>query len=231
MKQFADQLRWQFVVLHRNNLIVISVVVTIVYALIFFAIRGLGNTDRVLTLLIYNDPAIIGLFFVGLSVIIEINQGVFTALLVSPLNHHAYICSKVVALSIVGTLCAIGMAISVFGLDFQIVMFSMGAFLTCTIFGLFGILLVSYTSEFLQFMLRSIPVLLLISAPLFNYFGLTDLSILAYTPIQTPLDLIISSYPGAANTLTVGSIVSCIVWLTALYLITYRIFERRLTTL
>ena len=60
MKMFVQQFRWQLVILARNNIILLSVVVTAIYAIIFYALKGLPNMDKVLTLLILNDPAIIG---------------------------------------------------------------------------------------------------------------------------------------------------------------------------
>ena len=102
MNELIQQIKWQFTLLHRNNFITISIVVTAMYAIIFFAIRDLGNTDKVLTLLILNDLAIIGLFFIGLSVITEKDQQVLTALFVTPMSHHIYLLSRVLSLSIIG---------------------------------------------------------------------------------------------------------------------------------
>ena len=106
--------------------------------LIFFVIRDLGNMDKVLTLLIYNDPAVIGLFFVGLSVIMEKNQRVLDALFVTPVNHHIYLISRILTLSIIGWACALGMALSILGTSFQIGHFSAGVFGTCLIFSIMG---------------------------------------------------------------------------------------------
>lgn len=86
MNALIKQLGSQFLILHRNRLIVISAVVTILYGIILLLIKDLPGVDKFLVLLIYNDPAIIGLFFIGLSVIIEKDQGVLHALFVSPMS-------------------------------------------------------------------------------------------------------------------------------------------------
>lgn len=191
MKKLLSTLAWQFKILHRNNLINISVVVTVLYALVFFLIKDLPNIDRLLTLLIYNDPAIIGLFFVGLSVIMEKNEGVLSALFVSPLNHHVYLISKLLALSIVGTLCTVAMALALPGVHLIWAPFVLGVFSTCFIFSLMGVFLVSFTTEFLDFMLRSIPLLLLLSTPLLNYYQLTAIKAFQLSPLQGPFDWIV----------------------------------------
>ena len=98
MKTLLTQILWQFRILHKNNLIVISILVTAIYALVFYFLKDLPNMEKVLTLFIYNDPAIIGLFFIGLSVIIEKNQQVLSALFVTPMNLHAYLLSRILSL-------------------------------------------------------------------------------------------------------------------------------------
>lgn len=228
MKMLLKLLKWQFIILHKNNLINISIAVTILYGLVFYFIKDLPNVDRFLTLLIYNDPAIIGLFFVGLSVIMEKNDAVLSALFVTPINHHAYLVSKVLALSIVGWVCAAGMALTLLGTDIEWLHFSFGVLGTCAIFSLAGIFVVSFTTEFLSFMLRSIPIMLLLSMPLLNYFNLTDVAAFNFTPIQGPLNLIVQSFEKnidlSALYFGYGSM---LVWLPLLYLGVYVVFVKR----
>ena len=229
MRQLLQQMKWQFMILHKNNLIVISVVVTIAYALIFFLIKDLGNMDKVLTLLIYNDPAVIGLFFVGLSIIMEKNQQVLLALFVTPVNHHVYLISRILTLSILGWACALGMGISILGTSFYIVHFSVGVFTTCVLFSIMGIVVVSYTTEFLLFLLKSIPVLIGLSLPLLNYYNLTDIGLFYYTPMQGSLNLIINSYSEnpIASELIYGYI-SIVFWIPVFYYFAYRTFKARM---
>lgn len=229
MKQLLQQMKWQFLILHKNNLIAISVVVTVMYALIFFMIKDLGNMGKVLTLLIYNDPAVIGLFFVGLSIIMEKNQKVLEALFVTPVNHHVYLISRILTLSILGWACALGMGFSILGTSFYVVHFSMGVFGTCVLFSIMGILVVSYTTEFLLFLLKSIPILIGLSLPLLNYFNLTDIGLFYYMPMQGPLNLIINSYAETpVNSELLYGYTSIIFWVPVIYFITFRIFKARM---
>lgn len=228
MKSFLTQIRWQFVILYKNNLIAISIAVTAIYALIFYLIKDLPNVEPFLTLLIYNDPAIIGLFFIGLSVIMEHNDNVLPALFVTPVSYHHYLLSKIIALSIVGWACASGMSLAILGFDIQWLHFSAGVLFTCVLFSLIGLFVVSYTTEFLSFMLRSIPLMLLFSLPLFNYFGLTDADIFKLSPIQGPLDLTVYSF--GTNTeidYVLWAYLSSIIWIPFLYFIVYKTFVKR----
>lgn len=232
MKELVNQIKWQFVVVYRNNLITISIGITLLYGIIFYMIKDLPNVEKFLTLLIYNDPAIIGLFFVGLSIILEKNQQVLQALFATPMNHHLYLIAKIIVLSIIGTFCALGMVLPAFQFDFHLIPFTIGVFGTCAIFSILGIFIVSFTTDFLQFMLRSVPILLLFSAPLFNYFNITNIWLFNFTPIQGSLNLIINSFkvnPGPGE-LFYGYIIT-IIWLLVTYVITFKVFEKRLISL
>ena len=114
--------------------------------------------DKVLTLLILNDPAVIGLFFIGLIVIIEKNQEVLSALFVAPISLHVYLISRILALSIVCWLCALGMGFAALGTSFNIVHFSAGVFGVSLLSCLAGLYMVSYTTEFMPFTLKSFSV-------------------------------------------------------------------------
>ena len=229
MRLFLEQLKWQFILLQRNYLVTISVVMTAIYAVIFFAIRDLGNADKLLTLLIYNDPAVIGLFFIGLSVILDKNQQVLSALFVTPVNLHVFLISRIISLSLIGGLCGLGMAFSALGFQFHFIHFFIGVTMNCLFFTLVGVWLVSYTSEFLLFMLRSIPILLTMSLPFLNYFELTNLFILKLLPVQGSLTLMINSYRATPILYElIFGYVSLIVWLPLLYILAYKTFLKKI---
>lgn len=226
MRQLIFQTKWQIILLARNNIIIISFVVTAVYALIFYAIKDLGNMDKVLTLIILNDPAVIGLFFIGLTIIIEKNQQVLSALFVAPVSHHVYLISRILSLSMICWICGLGMAFSALGTSFNILHFSAGIVGISIMSCLAGLYLVSYSSEFMAFILKSIPILLFfINIPLLNYFEVTDIWFLRIFPAQGSLDLIINSY---TETPIVSQLIygyfSLLVWIPLLYWLVYRAF-------
>ncbi|WKN33290.1 hypothetical protein PZB74_08050 [Porifericola rhodea] len=230
MKSLIVQLRWQFLLLNRNNIITISIAVTIVYALAFFALQDLDNLDKVLTLLILNDPAIIGMFFIGLSVIMERNQQVLSALFVTPVNHHLYLMSRIFSLTLVGWICALGMALAAVGPTFNFLHFSAGTIGVCVLSCLAGLYLVCYTSEFMHFTLRSIPLLMVfINLPLLNYFEVTDIWAFNLMPSYGSLKLIASAYGNSPDTtLLLYSYAAQIFWIALLYWWVYRTFMSKI---
>ncbi len=229
MRSLFQQMKWHFIILNRNHLIAISAVLTLFYALVFFILKDWANLEYLLTILIYNDPALIGLIFMGVSLLLEKNEGVFPVWFVTPVNHHVYLLSRVLVLSIIGLACALGMAFAILGTAFYILPFSIGVFLTCMIFSLLGTILVTTTSDILLFVLRSIPILIFMSLPLLNYVHLTDIFVFEFWPIQGPLDLMVSAYEKHPSFVAIMlSFGKSLFWLLLIYGFTYRQFYTKI---
>jgi len=90
MSELFKQIKWQFLIFQKNNLITMIAAMTGVYVLLIYFLKGFGNLEKFITLLIYNDPAVIGFIFIGISIILEKDQEVLPALFVTPLNPHTY---------------------------------------------------------------------------------------------------------------------------------------------
>lgn len=228
MNELFKQIKWQFLIFQRNNLISMIVAISAFYVLIIYLIKDFPNVEKFITLLIYNDPAIVGFIFIGISIILEKDQEVLPALFVTPLNRHIYLISRIMTLSLIGFFSALVMVFTAKNTSFNFLHFFVGAFSTCVLFSLMGIFLVSYTTEILHFLLRTLPLLIFMSLPLLNYFELTDWSFFKLFPVQGGLNLIVNSY---AESPDFGEVifgyVSITVWTSLLYWLVYRIFMAR----
>lgn len=225
MIEFFKQLKWQFLIFQRNNLAAMIAGVSVFNVLLIYFLRGFETLENLLTLLIYNDPAMVGFIFIGISIILEKDQEVLSAMFVTPQNHHVYLLSRIITLSFFGLISALAMILTAKGFSFNFLHFSVGAFSTCVLFCLVGIFVVSYTKEVLHFLLYSVPLLILMSLPLLNYYQLTDLSFLKLFPVQGGLNLLVNSYTGTPNS---GEIIfgyiSIAIWIPLLYWVVYRSF-------
>ncbi|HSK72400.1 MAG TPA: hypothetical protein VK892_11925, partial [Pyrinomonadaceae bacterium] len=131
MSELFKQIKWQFLIFQRNNLITMIVGITAFYVLIIYFLKDFAGVEKFITLLIYNDPAIVGFIFIGISIILEKDQEVLPALFVTPLNHHVYLISRIITLSSIGFFGAFVMVLTAKGISFNFLHFSIGAFLTC----------------------------------------------------------------------------------------------------
>ncbi|GAA5033259.1 hypothetical protein GCM10011506_25250 [Marivirga lumbricoides] len=158
------------------------------------------NLEGLMVVIILNDPTVIGYFFVALAIYTEMKYDILAAIFVSPLKVHHYLLAKIIALSLIGTVCALILAFSILGFSFNIFAFTIGCMAICIISASLAIFMLSYTDEFLKFAMRSVPVFLaLVALPLIDYFQLIDMGWLAYIlPIQSSIDLIDYGIRGTA---------------------------------
>ncbi len=228
MNLLFEQLKWQLLIFWKNNLLTMIIAITAVYTVLIYAGRSNENLEKFITLLIYNDPAIIGFIFIGLSIIHEKDQGVQAALFVAPVSYHIFLLSRIITLSLIGCLGAVAMVFAAKGTSFNLVHFSVGAFATCVLFSFVGIFVVSFTTDVLQFFLRGAALLVLMSLPLLNYFELTDLGFLRLFPVHGGLDLIVNSYQASPSVAgLIFGYVSIAVWIPLSYWFIYRVFVTR----
>ena len=203
--------------------------ITLFYAAVIYFLKDSGDIERFTTLLIVSDPSMLGFIFIGLSMILEKDQEVFSVLFITPMNHHYYLISRVLVLSLLTLICSLGMVLMAKGASFNLIHFSVGVISTCILFSFVGIYLVSYTNEILHYILRSIPVIAIMSLPIMNYFELTDWTILKLFPMQGSLSLIANSYRGSPNiTELVIGYISLAIWIPFLYWFVYKTFKSRL---
>ena len=192
MKAFFTLLKWQFVLLHKNNIIGISFAVTLIYGVLLYFLRNVGSLDEFLVALILNDPSVIGYFFIALAIYTELKHQILSAVLVTPVSIHQFIIAKVASLVVIGVICSLGLAVSVRGFDFDVWYFTMGSFGICVLSALLGLAMSTYASEFLKFALLSFPVFLtFVNLPLLQYIGVVDVGFVKYLfPIQGSVDMI-----------------------------------------
>lgn len=229
MSELFRQIKWQFLIFQKNNLITMIVGITAFYMFVIYLLKDLGNIEKFTTLLILNEPSMVGFVFIGLAIILEKDQQVLSALFITPINHHFYLISRILTLSTISLICAFGMILTAKGTSFNALHFAVGAFSSCILFSFIGIYIVSYTTEVLHFMLRSIPLVVVMSLPVLNYFEVTDLIIFKFFPVQGSLNLIVNSYKTSPNTSElIFGYISIAVWIPLLYLFVYRTFKSKL---
>lgn len=231
MNSFLKQLKWQFLLLQRNSIITISIVVTIVYGLILYFLNDVKYIDELLISLVLNDPSVIGYFFIALAIYTEIKHGVLNAIIVTPTNCHHYLISKIISLSVIGTICSILLVLSVKGLNFEFINYTIGSFSICLLSATIGVIVLTFASEFLNFALLSIPVFFLFTGiSLLAYLGAIDIGIFKYfLPVQGSLDLIENAVNGKPINYWYVYI-SLFIAVSFFYVIAFRLFNKKYLT-
>ncbi len=128
---------------------------TIIYIAVLFALPE-NWKEKAAAILIFSDPASMGLFFMGAIVLLEKSQNTTCALAVSPVHATEYVIAKVSSLSAISLVVAAILALAA-GVDHLfIVLF--GTFLSSVIFTLFGIIVATKIASLNQFILWTVPI-------------------------------------------------------------------------
>ncbi|MDX8338880.1 hypothetical protein SLH46_06785 [Draconibacterium sp. IB214405] len=228
MNSFGSQLKWQFVLLQKNSIITISFAVTLTYGLLLYFLRDIGSLDKLLVALVLNDPSVIGYFFIALAIYIEMKHQILQAIFVTPFNLHHLFLSKVLSVSLIGMVCSLGLAFSVKGFDFNILLYAIGSFSICILSALLGLYMLTFSNEFLKFAMTSIPVFLaFVNLPLLQYLGVFEMGAVKYLfPIQGSLDLIDYAISGT-DVNFIYAIVSIVVFIPLFYWLAFRRFSNK----
>lgn len=148
--------------LARYGLFLVYAVFIVVYLVMLHYIPGETGTF-VMKLLVFSDPAAMGLFFMGAVVLLEKSQRVNCSLAVSPVTVSEYIASKAAAFLIAGV--AVGLIIA-FGSGRSLNLAGItGIAGGSLIFSMGGLFVASKTRSLNQFIIFSLPVEIFVSAP------------------------------------------------------------------
>ena len=130
-------------------------ILTVLYVCGIAALPEHWKTD-IASIMIYSDPAAMGLFFMGAIVLLEKSQKVLNAMVVSPVKISEYILSKTVALIAISTVIALILGL-VSGSN-HLLGIAVGTALTSAIFTMLGIIAATKISNLNQFLIVIMPI-------------------------------------------------------------------------
>lgn len=212
----------------KQGFYLVYVLITIMYLIILsFLPKDLLSVG--LPLVVFSDPSVLGLFFIGGIIMLEKMQGVLSVLVVSPLRTIEYILSKLISLALVSVLAAF--AITGFShycgsISWVLVFFS--TVLTSGIFTLCGIMITAGCNTVNQYMIKTIPYMLLFVLPCFSLIGFPYSWLFTLIPSVAALRLMLGAYLGIPFYEAIGLIVY-LIGMNYLFLRwTIRVFENKI---
>jgi len=187
---WAD-IRFQF----KQGFYLVYVLITITYLIILsFLPEEILSVG--LPLVIFSDPSVLGLFFIGGIIMLEKMQGILSVLVVSPLRTTEYILSKVISLALVSILAAFAITgFSNYGsVNWLLIFFS--TVLTSGIFTMCGIMITAGCDTVNQYMIKTVPYMLLFVLPCFSLIGFPYSDLFTIIPSVAALRLMLGAYTG-----------------------------------
>lgn len=162
------------------------------------------------TTLIFSDPVLIGLMFMGAIILFEKSEKVMQALAVSPISVHAYILSKVISIGLISLLS--GVLIALFsGMEHSYIHLTVGIMLGSALFTLVGISLSAFISTMNNFMLIMVPTLIISVAPISIYTMGYKSGVMLLHPSISLIELM-------SGNISIMSLMAIIIWCIAMYI-------------
>lgn len=196
MKNLKNAIKSDFKFQYKEGFIYIYLAICIIY-LVILAVLPPTILPIVLSVLIYSDPAGIGLFFIGGMLMLERRQGIVNYLIVTPLLVKEYILSKVFTLSTLAVV--VSLIITVFSsitepVNYLVLITS--TFLTANFFTMIGILIAMTCANLNEYFIKIIPWMILLSLPCLGLIGIPYKDFLSIIPSVASLQLILGAFFG-----------------------------------
>jgi fluoroquinolone transport system permease protein len=212
--RMKNLIKWDIYFQIKYGFYFIYAVLTILYILLLIAFP-LSWRKNAMIMMIFSDPAAMGLFFMGAIVLLEKSQKVINLLAVSPVKVWEYILSKVVSLAIVSDIVAFVLAMVAKTED--IILILLGTALTSVVFTLLGLIAATKINSLNQFVLVTVPIELVCFIPAVLYlFGYSS-KVLNWYPINLCLSLIANKTENRILTLLLIVVTILILFVVAYY--------------
>ncbi len=162
-------------------------VLTVIYTMILFALPE-NWREKAAALLIFSDPASMGLFFMGAIVLLEKSQHTPCAFAVAPVRPMEYVIAKVSSLSAISLVVAAILALVASVSKVHIVL--LGTIISSVIFTLLAIIVATKIISLNQFILWTVPVEIVCFVPaILHLFKITP-AWLGYYPINVCMEMV-----------------------------------------
>ncbi len=136
---------------------------TVIYVALLYALP-VDWWEKAAILMIFTDPAAMGLYLMGAIVLFEKSERVLNSIAVSPVKPIEYVTSKLMSIALIST--AVGLIIGISGsVIANPVFFIIGIFLGSCLFSSIGLMVAANIASLNQFMVASIPAEVFINLP------------------------------------------------------------------
>ncbi|KYK30132.1 hypothetical protein AYK20_09300 [Thermoplasmatales archaeon SG8-52-1] len=233
MSNIKNMLKWEFTLLSRYKIIHISILSVILYFLTTQAIPDM-NIPVFHTMLLFFDPAVIGIMFIGALVLFEKSENVLQALVITPMKTDDYLLSKITSLTILSIISAtiFLVLLNVFGeIDFNILFAASGIILTSILLILLGFILVSRVNSINEYLLAMMIAFLgLTFPPMLHLSGLYENVIFYLWPTQASFTLFTGVFNASSLELweIAYGVIYQAIWIVILYLLAKKAFYKNI---
>lgn len=173
----------------------IYIVITLLYVIILHQF-DITLVAYILPVLLYIDPSILGLFFIGGILLLEKEQGILALIYVTPLKIQEFMLSKILSLSFLSIIATFSLSLISYSGDTNYWLLFIGVLLTSVIYNLVGFMIATKSKSVNDFFVKIIPLIIIFVIPSIVMFIFPDFWWLNIFPSVTTLKLIWGAYHG-----------------------------------
>lgn len=191
--------------LFKYEIFYIYIILSVLYLCL---LESIPKNARVTTavILIFSDPAAMGLFFMGAIVLLEKSQRLESSLGVSPIKISEYVIAKVLPLLTLGVF--VSLLLCIFGNIQNIFLCMIGVALSSILFSLIGLFVASKIQTLNGFMIATVPFeIITFTPPILFLFGVIKSELWILHPGVAAIKLIMGN-----SHLCLASILSLCIW-------------------
>jgi len=231
MNNLKTMLRWEFLLLYRYKIIHIAFLSILLYIVSMkITPSDVIPESDMLPMLLFFDPAIIGIMFVGVLVLFEKSENTLSSLVVTPMKVWEYLSSKIISLTILATVSAlIFVILATSSFDFNYLYLFVGMILTSVFLILVGFLMVARLhsiNEYLLMMMLAFVGLTL--PPLLHLNGLYENVLFYLWPTQASFILFNGVFESIELWEAIYAIVYLSVWIVICFIIAKKAFYKHI---
>lgn len=173
----------------------IYIVISVFYLIVLSQLSP-SVIKHILPILLYIDPSILGLFFIGGILLLEKEQGLLSLLYVTPLKISEFMISKLTSLCMISIVITFSISLLSYSGHVNYLLLLLGITLTSLIYTLFGFTIASRSKSVNDFFVKMIPMMILFIIPIILMFIFPDILLLSLFPSVATFKLVWGAYHG-----------------------------------
>lgn len=210
----AGDIRFQF----KYGFYFIYLIFTVIYTALLFALPGVWR-EKAAILMIFSDPAAMGLYFMGSIILFEKSERVLDSIAISPIKPAEYVLAKLGSIALISTVVALIIVIGG-GIAVNLFQFAIGVFLCSCLFSSVGLMIAANITTLNQFIIATIPAELVINIPAIAYlFGYKSNWLLLHPGVD-----MIELCANGPNAL--GAMSGLVLWSVLFFILTCRVVQK-----
>ncbi len=208
MKRLASALQWDVVLQFRSGFYYATVFVVVLFAFVFTQIPNL-DTQLVMPMVLLGSLMMNNFYFIGGILMLEKDQGSLEAVVITPLRSREYILSKLISLLLLSVIETLLLTLLIHGTDFNMLLLLPGLSATSILFALAGFLAAVRYDSVNEYLLPTIPMIMLLILPVIDLYGFWQTPIFYLHPMRAAMALIQGGFqPISAGEIAYGLIYS-----------------------